>query len=268
MNGFLERVRAQKEAEVTVGQAGRSLADLRAGVADMAPCRDFRGALTAGSDRIIAEVKRRSPSVPQFLRREPPAELAALYHEAGAAALSLVTDRANFGTGPADIAPMRAAAPLPLIAKDFIIDPWQVLALRAAGADAVLLIARLLEPNQLADLHGLAHELGLAALVECHTAGDLRAALAGGADLVGFNNRNLDTFEVSLDVSRALLPQVPVGCAAVVESGLAGRAEVAALQGLGATAFLVGGSLLQSDDPAAMLRALRGADDSRREEVS
>lgn len=268
MNGFLERIRTQKEAEVATGQASRSRHDLYAAIADLPPCRDFRGALTDGSDRIIAEVKRRSPSVPRFLRQEPPAQLAALYHEAGAAALSLVTDRANFGTGPADIEPMRAAAPLPLIAKDFIIDPWQMLALRLAGADAVLLIARLVEPGELADLRGLAQELGLATLVECHTAGDLRAALAAGADLVGFNNRNLDNFEVSLAVSETLLPLVPRGCAAVVESGLAGRAEVVALQALGASAFLVGGSLLQSEDPASVIRALRGADDSRREEVS
>jgi indole-3-glycerol phosphate synthase len=268
MKGFLERIRRQKEAEVAAGRRGRGEAELRDRCRDLPPCRDFRGALTAGPDRIIAEVKRRSPSVPNFRRQDPPAELAAIYHEAGAAALSLVTDHANFGTSPADIAPMRAAVPLPLVAKDFVIDPWQLLALRAAGADCVLLIARLVEPAELADLHGLARELGLAALVECHTARELRAALAAGADLVGFNNRNLDTFEISLEVSRALLPQVPVGCAAVVESGIAGRAEVVALQALGATAFLVGGSLLQSEDPGALVRALRGERGTGREEVS
>jgi indole-3-glycerol phosphate synthase len=268
MKGFLERVRVQKQAEVLAGRSSRGEDELRARCRDLPPCRDFRGALTAGPDRIIAEVKRRSPSVPRFRRQDPPAELAAIYHEAGAAALSLVTDRANFGTGPADIAPMRAAAPLPLIAKDFIIDPWQLLALRAAGADAVLLIARLLEPAQLTELHGQAQELGLGILVECHGPRELRSALGAGADLVGFNNRNLDSFEVSLEVSRSLLPQVPVGCAAVVESGIAGRAEVVALQALGATAFLVGGSLLQAEDPGALVRALRGDRDSRREEVS
>jgi len=268
MNDFLQRITAQKIAEVAAGRARRSETDLRDRCRDLVPCRDFRGELVAGPDRIIAEVKRRSPSVPRFRRQESPAVLAAIYHEAGAAALSLVTDRVNFGTSPADIAPMRAAAPLPLIAKDFIIDSWQLAALRLAGADCVLLIARLVAPGQLAELHCQARALGLATLVECHDADDLEAALAAGADLVGFNNRNLDTFEVSLEVSRTLLPRVPRGCAAVVESGLAGRAEVVALQALGAAAFLVGGSLLQSADPAAVLRALRGADGFHREEVT
>ena len=268
MSGFLQRITAQKTAEVAAGRASRSEVELREQCGDLAPCRDFRGALVARSDRIIAEVKRRSPSVPRFRRQESPSALAAIYHEAGAAALSLVTDRANFGTSPADIAPMRAAAPLPLMAKDFVIDSWQLAALRLAGADCVLLIARLVAPDLLADLHGQARALGLATLIECHDAVDLDHALAAGADLVGFNNRNLDTFEVSLEVSRYLLPRVPRGCAAVVESGLAGRAEVVALQALGAAAFLVGGSLLQSADPAAVLRSLRGAEGTHREEVS
>jgi indole-3-glycerol phosphate synthase len=261
VSGFLQGIRRQKETEVAVGRAQHRDADLHARAADLPAARDFRGALVTGSDRIIAEVKRRSPSVPRFRRQEPPAALAALYHAAGAAALSLVTDRANFGTGAEDIAPMRAAAPLPLIAKDFVIDPWQLAALRVAGADCVLLIARLVSPALLADLHGEARALGLQTLVECHDEADLQHALAAGAELVGFNNRDLDTFEVSLDVSRRLLPRVPIGCAAVVESGVAGRAEVVALQALGASAFLVGGSLLEADDPAAVLGRLRGVED-------
>jgi indole-3-glycerol phosphate synthase len=267
VNGFLERVAAQKRAEVAHGAAHRPLADLAAACADLPPARGFRAALLGGHDRIIAEVKRRSPSVPRFARQEPPAQLAEIYHGAGAAALSLVTDRANFGTGPDDIAPMRAAVPLPLIAKDFVVDPWQLHALRLAGADAVLLIARLLGPGHLSELYGAARGLGLDVLVECHDEADLAAALAAGADLVGFNNRDLDTFEVSLDVSRRLLPRVPRGCAAVVESGLRGRAEIEALQALGASAFLVGSSLLQSDDPGAVLRILRGVEAHHREEA-
>ncbi len=241
--------------------APRRVADARSARAraDLPPCRDFRGALVGGPDRIIAEVKRRSPSVRRFRRQEPPAQLAALYHEAGAAALSLVTDRPNFGTGAGDIRPMRDAVPLPLVAKDFVIDPWQLLALRAAGADCVLLIARLLDGAQLADLHATARGLGLAALVECHDEGDVARALAAGADLVGINNRDLDTFTLSLETSRRLLPGMPPDLAVVVESGIAGRAEVAELQALGAAAFLVGGSLLQSDDPGRLLRNLRGA---------
>jgi indole-3-glycerol phosphate synthase len=267
MTGFLARIAAQKRREITAGRDRRPLDDLARACGDLPPARGFRAALTAGSDRIIAEVKRRSPSVARFARQEPPAELARIYHRAGAAALSLVTDRANFGTGPDDIAPMRAAVPLPLIAKDFVLDPWQLHALRLAGADAVLLIARLVGAGPLRELHATARALGLDVLVECHDAADLDAALAAGADLVGFNNRDLDTFAVDLDVSRSLLPRVPRGCAAVVESGLAGRAEIEALQALGASAFLVGGSLLQADDPAAVLRALRGVESHGREEA-
>ena len=259
MNAFLARVVAQKRDEVAAGRRIRPDTALREQCGALPACRDFRGALTSGGDRVIAEVKRRSPSVPRFRRQESPARLAALYHGAGAAALSLVTDRTNFGTGPGDIHGMRSATPLPLVAKDFVIDPWQLLALRAAGADCVLLIARLLDGDGLADLHAVARALGLAALVECHDETDLERALAAGADLVGINNRDLDTFAVSLDVSRRLLPRVPPACAVVVESGIAARDDVRELQGRGATAFLVGGSLLQSDDPAGLLRTLRGA---------
>jgi indole-3-glycerol phosphate synthase len=268
MSGFLTRVVEQKRQEIETGRARESLSDLAVRCRYLPPTRGFRDALTAGPDRIIAEVKRRSPSTPRFARQEPPAELAALYYRAGAAALSLVTDRANFGSGPDDIAPMRAAAPLPLIAKDFVIDPWQVLALRAAGADAVLLIARLLDRSQLGELLNEAQSVGLDVLVECHDAADLDAALSVGADLVGINNRDLDGFTVSLDTSRALLPRVPSDCVAVVESGIAGRADVVELQDRGAAAFLVGTSLLQSDDPAALLRDLRGADRRRSEEAA
>jgi indole-3-glycerol phosphate synthase len=268
MNGFLPRVVAQKRLEIADGRARESLSDLAIRCRYLPPTRGFRDALIPGPDRIIAEVKRRSPSTPRFARQEPPAELAALYHRAGAAALSLVTDRANFGSGPDDIAPMREAAPLPLIAKDFVIDPWQVLALRAAGADAVLLLVRLLEPGRLGELLQTARDVGLDVLVECHDAADLGAALDAGSDLVGINNRDLDDFTVSLDTSRALLPRVPKGCAVVVESGIAGRAEVVELQSLGAAAFLVGTSLLQSDDPALLLRELRGADRRRSEEAA
>jgi indole-3-glycerol phosphate synthase len=263
MNAFLARVVAQKRDEVTAGRRARPLAPLREKCAALPACRAFGAALVAGPDRIIAEVKRRSPSVPAFRRREPPAELARVYHAAGAAALSLVTDRANFGTGPEDIAPMRAAVPLPLVAKDFVIDPWQLAALRAAGADCVLLIARLLDGAALADLHAEALALGLDALVECHDEADVARAVAAGAGLIGINNRDLDTFTLSLETSRRLLPALPAGTTAVVESGIAGRAEVVELQALGAAAFLVGGSLLQSERPGEVLRALRGVNERR-----
>jgi len=265
MNAFLTRVIDQKRDEIEAGRRRHSEADLYRQCRELSPCRDFRGALIAGPDRIIAEVKRRSPSVDRFRRQEPPAELASRYHAAGAAALSLVTDRLNFGTGPEDIRPMRDAAPLPLVAKDFVIAPWQLASLRLAGADCVLLIARLLDGDQLADLNAAARDLGLATLVECHDEADVGRARSVGADLVGINNRDLDTFIVSVDVSRRLLAAMPVGTVVVVESGIAGRSEVLELQGLGAAAFLVGGSLLQSDDPGRLLRVLRGAESASSE---
>lgn len=258
MNAFLRLIHAQKRDEVAAGRARQTLSDLEAQVDGLPPCRDFGGALRSGPDRIIAEVKRRSPSVPRFLRQEPPAQLAAVYHRAGAAALSLVTDQANFGTGPEDIQPMRESAPLPLIAKDFVIDPWQLAFLRVAGADCALLIARLVSRDQLDELVLAAHGLGLATLVECHDEDDLDAALAAGAPLVGINNRDLDTFTMDLGTSRRLLAAMPPGTTAVVESGITGRDDVVALQQLGASAFLVGGSLLQSEDPGRLLRQLRG----------
>jgi indole-3-glycerol phosphate synthase len=268
VNAFLARVVEQKQDEVTAGRHIRSESALRERCVAMPPCRDLAGALIAGPDRIIAEVKKRSPSVPRFRRQEDPSELARLYADAGAAALSLVTDRVNFGTGPGDVRPMRGASALPLVAKDFVIDPWQLLALRAAGADAVLLIARLLPADQLAELHEAATELGLDTLVECHDEDDVAAATAAGARLVGINNRDLDSFTVSLETSRRLLPALPSGCVGVVESGIAGREEIVELQELGARAFLIGGSLLQSEDPAGLLRQLRGADRDGREVAS
>jgi len=258
MNGFLQGIVHQKRSEIVSALGLTSHRELKDRCRDLPACRDFRAALLNGPDRIIAEVKRRSPSVPAFRRQEAPATLAATYEAAGAAALSLVTDRANFGTGPEDIAPMRQATSLPLIAKDFVVDSYQLLALRVAGADAVLLIARLLDEVQLAELHGQASALGMSVLVECHDTQDLNRARMVGAKLVGINNRDLDTFVVSLDVSRGLLPEVPAGCAVVVESGLHGRGEIEELQALGASAFLVGGSLLASGDPGALLRELRG----------
>lgn len=259
MNGRLQEILARKADEIASGRAARPLARLRDEVASMPPCRDFRGALAGDGVRIIAEVKRRSPSRGPFRRQEPPAELAALYDRAGAAALSLVVDRDGFGTGPEDIEPMRAATSLPLLAKEFVLDPWQVLKLRAAGADAVLLIARILGEDRLVTLHAVAREAGLAVLVECHDEADLARARAADAELVGINNRDLDTFTVSLATSHALLPLVPAGCMTVVESGIHGHDDVVALRARGAQAFLVGESLLQADDPARVLRALRGA---------
>jgi len=258
MNGFLQTIAADKVVEIASARARISELDLRASVRDLPPCRGFAEALSGQGTRIIAEVKRRSPSVPAFLQQGAPVLLAQLYANAGATALSLVTDSSRFGTSIEDIAPMRAGTSLPLIAKDFVIDPYQILALRASGADAVLLIARLLDDSRLDEFLNQARELDLDVLVECHDEADIRNALAAGARLVGINNRDLDSFIVSMDTSRSLLPLIPDTCLKVVESGLRGREEITELQSHGADAFLIGGSLLQSPDPAGHLHELLG----------
>ena len=262
MNRFLAGITADKRDEVAAAKAGLSEAELSARLGDLPACRRFGQALTGPGTRIIAEVKRRSPSVPAFLQQGAPADLAAVYGAAGASALSLVVDEARFGTSPTDIQPMKAAVDLPLIAKEFIVDPYQVKALRLAGADAVLLIARLLDGPHLAELHALAVGLGLDVLVECHDLADVERALFAEATLVGINNRDLDTFTVTLDTSRDLLGRIPSTCRRVVESGVGRRDEITELEALGADAFLIGGSLLQDSDPAARLRSYLGTDEA------
>ncbi len=264
MNRFLTAITEAKLEEVEVARKIRSVEQLQARIRDLPPCRGFSQALRGEGTRIIAEVKRRSPSVEAYYQQAPPPALAKLYFKSGASALSLVTDAARFGTSLFEIRPMRRVADLPLVAKDFIIDPHQILALRVARADTILLIARLLEDSRLAEFHARAVELGLEVLVECHDEADVRRAVDAGATLIGINNRDLDDFTVSLETSRRLLPALPATCTRVVESGIHDRAEILELEALGADAFLIGGSLLQSTDPAAHLSALLGTNEEER----
>jgi len=264
MNRFLTAITEAKLEEVAAAQKVRTVQQLQDRIADLPPCRGFTRALRGDGTTIIAEVKRRSPSVAAYLQQAPPPALAKLYTESGASALSLVTDAARFGTSLFEIRPMRRVAALPRVAKDFIIHPHQILALRVAQADAILLIARLLEDARLAEFHAQAVELGLDVLVECHDEADVRRAVDAGATLIGINNRDLDDFTVTLDTSRRLLPALPADCTRVVESGIGGREEILELEELGADAFLIGGSLLQSPDPAAHLAGLLGSNDEEK----
>ncbi len=256
MSGFLSRVVAERRAETDALRGSADLGLLRAAAA-RAPARDFAGALRGGN-AVIAEFKRRSPSVAVFRHGGDPAALARIYAGAGAAALSVVACPRHFGSDLADAAAARRTAGLPLLVKDFIVDPLQVLAARAAGADAVLLIARVLGGDELADLLGRVRELGAEALVECHDERDVAAARAAGAVLVGVNSRDLETLAVDADAPRRLLPSAASFALAVAESGIRARADVLDLAACGASAFLVGGALLQSPDPSATLRSLRG----------
>lgn len=255
--GFLERVVAEKRAFVAQRAQEMPFDALVERVTSHAT-RDFHGAI-ARRGSVIAELKARTPTVASFAHSGGLIALAQTYARNGAAAISIVTDPARFGTSLEDVARVRAVVSLPVIAKDFIVDGYQVLEARAAGADAILLIARLLRPPELRSLLDLAHDLGMHALVETHDEDDVRAALAVGAHTLGVNNRDLDTMIVSLDTTRRLARLVPGDVVLVAESGIRTRADIDDLAAHGARAFLVGGSLLDAPDPGAKLRELVAA---------
>lgn len=253
---FLDRVVLQKKAELFRKKQNVSEAELEKRLSPEAP-RDFKGAISGGT-KIIAEIKKKSPSVAAFRQGGAPEKLAAIYDAEGAAAISIVTDAPNFGTHLADVEMVRGISALPVLVKEFVIDSYQAVEARNGGADALLLIARLLDARALLVLLERIRALGMAALVECHDRDDLHKALDGGADIIGINNRNLATLEVSLDTTRDLLPLIPAGVVRVAESGIDDAAQIAELSALGADAFLIGGSLLQSSDPARKLKDLLG----------
>ena len=248
MNRLLERITAEKR---------RLVATLPAtpGTRTGPPPRPFAAAIAGGG--VIAEVKRCSPSRPEgFPAAADPAALARVYHAAGAAAVSVVVDAPRFGTGPADIAPLREATPLPVLAKEFVLDVRQVWQLWRAGADAVLLIVRLLDGAALVRLLAAVRDLGMTALVECHTAAELARAGAAGATVVGVNNRDLDTLVTDPERALALAAHRPAGALLVAESGLTDPDQLRRLRRAGVDAFLVGTHLLAADDPGAALAAL------------
>lgn len=212
-----------------------------------------------GRVNVIAECKRRSPSRGLLCRDYDPAALARRYEQAGAAAVSVLTEPAFFGGSLEHLSQVRAAVDVPLLRKDFIVDDYQLLEARAAGADAVLLIASVLDGDELPRLLDHTRSLGLAALVEVHDADELARALDAGASVVGVNNRNLQTLRVNLETSQRLIARVPGTVVAVAESGVRSREDVARLSGLGYRAFLVGERLMTSADPCAALADLLAA---------
>ncbi|MHC4504836.1 MAG: indole-3-glycerol phosphate synthase TrpC [Planctomycetota bacterium] len=274
--GFLERVLEQKQTELAYKKRRRPVEALRKSCTSVAPpVRDFRAAVAGdgggdagsravvdhrgregGRARIIAELKARTPSIESFAHSQSLLELAWVYEQVGAAAISVVTDEPNFGTSLEDAAAASALTQLPVLVKDFVVDPYQILEARAHGADAILLIARILSPDQLASLLDLAGSLGMAALVETHNEDEIHTALACQASIIGVNNRDLDTLEISLETTRRLAPLVPGGVALVAESGIRTRRDVETLAAAGAGAFLVGGTLLDAASPSAKLREL------------
>lgn len=256
---ILERIVATKRAEVERLRP-RAAELLRDADGQGAP-RDFEAALRRPREvALIAEVKRRSPGAGEIRPGLDAAEVARGYRAVGAAAVSVLTDREYFGGGLEDLASVREAVGLPVLRKDFVIDPLQVAEARAAGADAVLLIVRILDDALLAELLACAQDHALAALVEVHDASELERALASGARVLGVNNRDLATFTTDLDVTLRLLDRVPPETLVVSESGIRSPADVERLGGAGVHAVLVGESLLRLP-PArrgAAVRALAG----------
>jgi indole-3-glycerol phosphate synthase/phosphoribosylanthranilate isomerase len=265
---FLEKILPAKEAEAR--QLTRAFAAQPPSRPARMPVRDFAAAISgseAGPLAVIAEVKHKSPSHPEFRQFASPARLAAAYRRGGAAALSVVTDEANFGTSLADVAAMREASGLPVLVKEFIIDRSQILAAWAAGADAILLIARMLDHERLAELLAEVHDLGLTALVECHDEQDISKSVAAGARVIGINNRNLATLETDIAQTPRLMPLVPEGVIKVSESGIDTREQIERLAESGAHAFLIGHALLMSPDPGRKIRELTGLEKAGRTRV-
>jgi indole-3-glycerol phosphate synthase len=220
------------------------------------PPRKFAEALKSRRPAIIAEIKKASPSKGLLQPDFHPAFIAHFYEEGGAACLSVLTDGQYFQGSLHDLEAARAAVGLPVLRKDFTIDRVQIFEAAAHGADAILLIAAILEASELTAFRELAASLGLAALVEVHDSDELGKAVDSGAEIIGVNNRNLDTFEVSLDTSLRLSFQMPANVIRVSESGIHTRADIELLSGAGFNAFLVGESLMKSQDPVSALRTL------------
>jgi indole-3-glycerol phosphate synthase len=249
---FLEDIVAHKRNEIA---AAKALAGQR--VSDHTP-RDFAGALRTPGLSFIAEIKRRSPSKGVLKAGIDAARLARSYERGGASAVSCLTDRQYFGAEADDLKCVSSAVAVPVLRKDFVIDEWQIRESLCLGADAILLIVRLLESPQLSDYLTLCREMSLGALVEVHDEVELETAVAAGAGIIGINNRNLASFAVSLTTSLRLRPLIPPGVIAVAESGISTRADVVALEQAGFDAVLVGESLVRASDPEALLAELRG----------
>ncbi len=236
----------------------RSLDALIEATADLAPTRGFRRALAEVDGlAVIAEVKRRSPSKPDLAVDLDPAEVANAYRDGGATALSVLTDVDHFGGSAEDLRAARAASGLPVLRKDFTVAPHDVIDARLMGADAVLLIAAVLDDVELRDFGALAAQVGLDALVEIHDEAELERAMAVNADLVGVNQRNLVTFDVDSDRALRMAPQMPAGVIRVAESGVRGPEDAAALAAAGYHAVLVGESVVTAGDREGAVRALR-----------
>ena len=258
---ILDTILEHKRVEVAARKAARPLSSLDMGRASAGPARQFCGALLdprRPAPRLIAEVKRRSPSKGPLHPGLDPAKVASTYEASGAAAVSVLGDERFFGGSPTDLAAAREAVSVPVLCKDFVVDPYQIYEAFAAGADAILLIVAALDPMRLREYREVAESLGMAALVEVHDREELEAAVESGAGLIGINNRNLRTFRFSLDTTRLLLPLIPPHVVTVSESGIRDAADREMLAALGVDAILVGEGLITAPDIAAATREMCG----------
>ena len=257
---ILRRILADKTVEVETRSRMQPLARLRTALEGLSPTRDFLGALTRAVQNnrpgVIAEIKKASPSKGVIRPDFDPVAIARSYERGGAACLSVLTDMDFFQGADAYLVAARAATALPVLRKDFTIDPYQIHEARVLGADCVLLIVAALAPAQLAELHGTAREIGLDVLVEVHNARELEVALTLDNPMVGINNRDLHSFHTSLETTFSLLPRVGTDRLVVTESGINRVDDVLAMRGHGVNAFLVGEAFMRAPDPGRRLREL------------
>jgi indole-3-glycerol phosphate synthase len=256
VNVRLEQFVDSTRRALDVRKAGRPLADVELDAARRGECRPFAEFLARPGTSVIAEYKRRSPSAGTIREGAGVGEVVRAYERGGAAALSILTEEDHFGGSLADLQEAAGASDLPVLRKDFTIDPYQVFEAKAAGGDAVLLVVGALEPPTLAMLHGLARDLEMDALVEVHDEKELDVALEIDAGTIGINNRDLEDFSVDVTRTFELLSDVPAGKIVVSESGIATREQVEELEQVGVDAVLIGETLMRAADPEAAVREL------------
>jgi indole-3-glycerol phosphate synthase len=260
MSDILDRILAVKRQEIEAAKRARPLERVRAEAERVSPPRGFAAALrakiAAGQPAVIAEIKKASPSKGLLRADFDPASIARSYAAGGAACLSVLTDRQFFQGDPEHLAVAREASGLPVLRKDFIVDPYQIHEARAMGADCILLIVAALDDGPMRELEGAARGLGLDVLVEVHDRAELDRALALRTPLLGVNNRDLRTFETRLETTLGLLSAVPPDRLVVTESGILARADVERMRGAGVNAFLVGEAFMRAPDPGAALSGL------------
>lgn len=262
MSDILNKILATKAIEVAAAKAKLSIEQVQKLAAAQAPARDFvgsiRGKIAQGKAAVIAEIKKASPSKGVIRADFKPAEIAVSYEQGGAACLSVLTDEQYFQGSAEYLKQARAACGLPVLRKDFMIDTYQVYEARAMGADCILLIAAALSLAKMQELEAVAHNLGMAVLVEVHNVEELTEALKLNTPLLGINNRNLRTFEVTLDTTLGLLDKISADKIVVTESGIFTSEDVALMRNNNVHTFLVGEAFMRQDDPGAELTRVFG----------